>query len=186
MKINEATAIYSSKINEIRNRKNELLKTLDEALKANDSIKRDTVELSEELSELEEKYNKLHDFMEKLSERESLLHNAAVSKQQTEAMAKVNEDMIKCLEIARRISNGAKVPPSDERRLMEYDSELYMASKSLAVLSKQKEKKEYDSLWEDEDENQQASADAAEIAGNAEVNMELPDVSLDEASSTAE
>ena len=55
------------------------------------------------------------------------LFNAEVSKQQGEAMEEYSEDMIKIMEVARRIMKGAKVPASDEKKLMEYSMELYMA-----------------------------------------------------------
>ncbi len=54
------------------------------------------------------------------------------------------------MEVARRIMKGAKVPASDEKKLMEYSMELYMAAKNMAVLNENKKKEEYDSLWDDE------------------------------------
>ena len=44
------------------------------------------------------------------------LFNAEVSKQQGEAMEEYSEDMIKIMEVARRIMKGAKVPASDEKK----------------------------------------------------------------------
>ena len=63
------------------------------------------------------------------------------------AMEEYSEDMIKIMEVARRIMKGAKVPASDEKKLMEYSMELYMAAKNMAVLNENKKKEEYDSLW---------------------------------------
>lgn len=57
----------------------------------------------------------------------------------------------KMMEIARRIANGDKVPPEDERRLREYNQELYLTVKSLALLNKKP--KEYDSLFNDKDQD---------------------------------
>lgn len=68
------------------------------------------------------------------------LFNAEVSKQQGEAMEEYSEDMIKIMEVARRIMKGAKVPASDEKKLMEYSMELYMAAKNMAVLNENKKK----------------------------------------------
>ena len=65
-------------------------------------------------------------------------------------MEEYSEDMIKIMEVARRIMKGAKVPASDGEKLMEYSMELYMAAKNMAVLNENKKKEEYDSLWDDE------------------------------------
>lgn len=51
----------------------------------------------------------------------------------------------KMMEIARRIANGDKVPPEDERKLREFNQELYLTVKSMALLNKKP--KEYDSLF---------------------------------------
>ncbi len=58
----------------------------------------------------------------------------------------------KILEIARRISRGDKVPPTDEKKLIEYSSELYQTSKAAAALHKNEKQKEHDALF-DEEEN---------------------------------
>lgn len=65
--------------------------------------------------------------------------------------AKSAKDTAKILEIARRIASGAKVPKTDEQKLMEYNSQLYLSAKETAMLNQEKEKKEYDKLFEDED-----------------------------------
>lgn len=67
--------------------------------------------------------------------------------------AKATADMAKILEIARRIASGAKVPKTDEQKLMEYNFELYLSAKEAAMLNQEKEKKEYDRLFKDEEEN---------------------------------
>lgn len=64
---------------------------------------------------------------------------------------KTAQDFAKVMEIARRIANGDKVPGTDEKKLMEYNSDLYQAAKAAAIVSANKEKhKEYDSLFKDE------------------------------------
>jgi len=69
--------------------------------------------------------------------------------------SKENGDKIaeygKILEIARRIARGDKVPPRDEKKLMEYSAELYQMAKSAAMLNAMKKHKKYKSLFEDED-----------------------------------
>ncbi len=58
----------------------------------------------------------------------------------------------KIMEIARRISRGDKVPPKDEKKLMEYSSELYQMAKMAAMLSRARRRKKHKSLFEDEEE----------------------------------
>ena len=65
--------------------------------------------------------------------------------------AKSAKDTAKILEIARRIASGAKVPKTDEQKLMEYNFQLYLSAKETAMLNQEKEKKEYDKLFKDED-----------------------------------
>jgi len=89
-----------------------------------------------------------------------------VAKQQGEAMEEYAVDLAKIMEVARRIMKGGIVPPTDEQKLMEYSMELYQAAKNIGALVK-KEKEEYESLWED-DEEKTVAEDPTEIADNAE------------------
>lgn len=81
-------------------------------------------------------------------------HDAAVARQQGEAMGETFDDLAKMLEIARRISSGGRVPSQDEQKLLEYSKELYMMAKSAAAMAKSEEK--YDSLIKDKPETDQA------------------------------
>ena len=93
--------------------------------------------------------------------------NMEVAKQQGEAMEESVEDLGKIMEVARRLMDGDIVPPTDEKKLMEYSMELYQAAKNIGALMKKKESKEYDSLWEEEKEKN-AVEDPTQIADNAE------------------
>lgn len=72
-----------------------------------------------------------------------------------DAAGKAAADQRKIFEIARRISRGDKVPPKDEKKLMEYDFKLYQMAKMSAMLNERKKHKEHKSLFEDEEENNQ-------------------------------
>lgn len=61
-------------------------------------------------------------------------------------------DLAKIMEIARRIANGDKVPATDEKKLMEFNSDLYQAAKAAALVNTEKNHKEYDSLFDEEEE----------------------------------
>ncbi len=62
------------------------------------------------------------------------------------------EDLAKIMEIARRIARGDKVPASDEKKLMEFDGELYQLAKAAALVNADKDSKKHKSLFEEEEE----------------------------------
>ena len=64
------------------------------------------------------------------------------------------EDTAKLMEIARRISNGDHVPAADEKKLMEFNFKLYQIAKSAAIMSENNKPKEYDSLFEEDNEDE--------------------------------
>lgn len=187
MKIREAKSIYATQLDALWNRKRELTKILKEdSENGSDDPRLDKIELSRELSQVEKQYTQTQKFMEQLSQREFLVHNAEVAKQQEESMSKAMDDMVKCMEIARRISSGAKVPAADQKKLMEYNYEMFLAAKNMALMIRHKERKEYDSLVEEEEENPEDQRTASEIAGDSEVHMELPELAAQEISSETE
>jgi len=69
---------------------------------------------------------------------------------------------------------GGIVPPTDEKKLMEYSMELYQAAKNIGALAK-KEKEEYKSLWDDE-EKKAPEEDPTEVADNAEAFASGPEI----------
>jgi hypothetical protein len=143
-----------------------------------------TLELSEEYQkkyqELQERINMLSDQIEQnqkgldnIIEMETGVFNAEVSRQQGDAMQEAAEDMAKCLEIARRISRGDKVPASDEQKLMEFNMEIYQMAKSMATMNMNKKHKEWDSLWDDDEEDKE-NPDPQEVADNTEMRIDAP------------
>lgn len=181
MKISDAKNIYAAQLDTLWSRKRELSKLLRDDPKAGAAQgSYDRVELSRELSAVEDEYDQMSKIMEHIRLRETAVQNAEAAKQQGDAMSKAMEGMLKCLEIARRISEGAKVPPADEKMLMDYSHELYMAAKNMALLHMQEKQKEYDSLVEEDAEDQQPEQSASEIAAGAEVDLPLPETAAPE------
>ena len=118
-----------------------------------------------------EKQDEYKAYMEKLLEQWSSIANMESSKQQGEAMEEYYEDMGKIMEVARRLMKGGIVPADDEKKLMEYSMELYQAAKNMGALAKERE--EYDSLWEEEQEEGEP-VDSMEVADNTEAFAEGP------------
>ena len=173
MKIAEARQLYSTQIRAYQEQHTALFKQkkeLEEKMKneengniiyANEAA---TLELS--IKAVEEQKSQYQEYMDKLMQQWNAVANMEVAKQQGEAMEEYAVDLGKIMEVARRIMKGGIVPPTDEKKLMEYSMELYQAAKNIGALVK-KEKEEYDSLWED-DEEKTVAEDPTEVADNAE------------------
>ena len=108
------------------------------------------------------------------------------SRKQSEAMKKSTDDMLKALEIYRRIAKGGRVPPEDEQFLLQYSQTMYMTAKMQAMMAEEHE--EYDSLLEDEEETKDGeveldgtvhSAEAAVSGGEVVAVSEAAEVSLE-------
>ena len=101
-----------------------------------------------------------------------------MAKQQGEAAKDYGEEMGKIMTVARRLMHGDQVPMQDEKKLMEYDKDLYIMAKNAGMMARLEKRKKYDSLWEDEEkkehENPMEAADAEEAftAGPEVVSVE--------------
>ncbi len=174
MKIRDAKQAYASQLDILREKKQALAKLLKEQEQDSSGISGvDSLELSRELSRTEAQYEATQGVMAGILERESAIHNSEAARQQSEAMAEEGEKIAKMMEVFRRISSGAKVPPGDEQKLMEFNHELYMAAKSAALMA-QGNDEEYDSLWEEEEDAAQ-EPDAHEIAEDTEISVAPPE-----------
>ena len=180
MKIGEAREIYAAKLNEFWEQKLALSKQKKALEEKSNAVVNGKEIYANEAANLElsynafsEKYDEYKNFMEKVSSIHTGIFNAEVSRQQGEAMADYVDDLGKIMEVARRIAKGAKVPSTDEQKLMEYSMEMYMTAKNMAMLNELKEKEEYDSLWDEEDDNGQQT-DPQEVADNTELSIAAP------------
>lgn len=79
-----------------------------------------------------------------------------------DSATKALKKMMKCQKIAARIMAGDKVPPEDEKYLMDNDPESYKLA--IAMRKPKEDPKEYDSVLEDED-REESSGETAEISG---------------------
>ncbi|NDO49672.1 hypothetical protein FMM75_09750 [Lachnospiraceae bacterium MD335] len=184
MKVGEAQKLYRAQRAAIIDRRRKLVKKkeeLDKKIKTTfDSEKREvytneaaTLELS--IGALNEKFDENQEVLDRLTQQYASVFNAEVSKQQKDAMEDAAVEMGKIMEVARRIGKGARVPANDEKKVMDYSMELYMAAKNLAMLNKmnKKKKEEYDSLWGDEEEKKEYDPEGK--AENAETSVEAPE-----------
>ena len=183
MKIEEARKIYSTQIQSYREQHMLLSKQKQELDKKISSVENGKELFAEEAATLEltiqavdDKQAEYQAYMEDLMEQWSAKANMVVAEQQGEAMEKYAKDMVKIMEVARRLMKGAIVPYQDEKRLMEYSMELYQAAKNMGAIAQQKEKEKYDSLWDEEDEGMPECEDPIETANNTEVVEAGPEI----------
>lgn len=181
MKIVEARQLYGSQIRAYQEQKLALTKQKQELEKKMNAVEdgkniyaNEAAILELTIEAVDKKQTEYQDYMSKLSEQWAATANMVSAKQQGEAMEDYVEDMGKIMEVARRLMKGAIVPPSDERKLMEYSMELYQTAKNMGIMAK-KEREEYDSLWKDEEENVECS-DPTEVADNTEAFSVGPDI----------
>ena len=126
------------------------------------------------LEALDEKQEEYQDYLSRLSETYCAYWNAAVADQQADASAEYAADMAKIMEVARRIMRGDIVPACDEKKLMEYNQEMYQTAKNVGAMVRRQKREKYDSLWGDEEEK--TYADPKEAAENASAPTDGPAV----------
>lgn len=182
MKVGEAKILYQGQIKAYQEQKQLLTqqkKTLEEKMKYSPENKElfaeeaATLELT--IDALNEKQTEYQEYLNMLNQQWMGQVNALSAKQQNEAMEKYNKDLSKVMEVARRLMKGAIVPPTDEKKLMEYSMELYQAAKNIGSLAKQKDRDKYDSLWK-EKEDKSTPEDPVEVANSKEAFSSGPEI----------
>ena len=139
--------------------------------KAENDERAGVLELS--LEALHAKKEELMEYNTKVCEMEANIANLEVSKQQGEAMKDMAEDEMKIIETARRIARGDRVPWKDEKKLMDFNKEMYMTAKQAGELAKRHKKRK--TLWEEEEEKKGVK-DPMEYAGEQEMPGSAPDM----------
>lgn len=160
----------------VKKKQEELQKRFEETGAQEFSDAAATLQLS--MDSINKAYEENRKVLENLSMQHMTQWNAEVSEQQADAAKKDGEDRVKIMTVFRRMAHGDSVPGSDERKLMEFDMEMYKIAKNMQALARQMEKehKKYKSLWEDEEEPREY--DPQGRADNAEAQGILPDIDI--------
>lgn len=173
MKIKDAEQTYRTQVQSYQTQKTTIAKKQNELKKKEETSADGSTLFGNEAAvlqltydALDKKQNEYANYLDQLSEQRFAIEELENTKQQGKAAEKAGKDLAKIMEVARRIMKGAKVPGSDERKLMEFDSKLYQMAKSIGAMAKQRKRKEYKSLWEDEEK--QETQDPSEVADEAE------------------
>ena len=192
MQIKEARGIYQSQIksysktaSELRQKQKELEKKIKETPNGKVVYENEAVSLELSLNAVEKMQNEYRDYMEKVMDKRTNVEMLVSTEQQTDSMKEAAEEQMKILEVARRLMKGAKVPQADEMKLMKFDSGLYQMAKNIGAMVQKEKQEKYDSLWDEEEEND--AQDPNEVADSAEAPVGAPDtVSAEMTAGTAE
>lgn len=182
MKIAEARQLYNSQISAYREQqvalskqKQELEQKINTTADGQSIFAKEAATLELTMEAVTEKQEEYQNYMNKLLEQWTATANMVSAEQQGDAMKDYVQDLAKIMEVARRLMKGGIVPAEDEKKLMEYSMELYQSAKNIGAMVKQKEREEYDSLWEDEEEKTEYEA-PIETADNTEAFAEGPEI----------
>lgn len=181
MKIGEAQSIYREQVQAYRKEKTAVSKQLESLRRrmeispeAKEQCASEAATLELTLDALDEKQKEYQDYLSQLTEQYCAYWNAAVAEQQADASADYAIELGKIMTVARRIMSGAIVPAADEKKLMEYNEEMYQMAKNVGAMVRRQKREKYDSLWGDEEEKEYD--DPREAAENAEASSEGPAV----------
>jgi hypothetical protein len=181
MKVGEARGLYSTQLREYNTQKYKLAQ---EKAKLKEKIK--NTENGQELYEeqaayldlqynaVADKQNEYQKYMDQLLEQWSTKIDLVSSEQQKDAMEEYYKDISKIMTVARRMMHGDIVPGTDEKKLMEYDSDLYQMAKEAQMMAQVEKRKKYKSLWEDEEKKQYD--DPMETADDQEAFADGPEI----------
>lgn len=86
--------------------------------------------------------------------------------EELDALSEQLDVQMKCLKIAMNIMKGKKVPPEDERYLMEHDPEGYKLAMAMKSMVKE-DKEECESVLDDEDREGGGTDETSEAEGSA-------------------
>ena len=183
MTIGEVKSIYSAQLSAYNIQKNKLAAKRNEqeemigkteigmVLNANEAA---VLELT--YNAVAEKQSEYQKYMNQITEQWDAKFNEVVAKENAKAEEEGFKELQKIMEVVRRMTHGDIVPHSDEKKVMDYDKDMYQMAKSAQMLAqmRKEERKEHESLWEDEEKRE--SRDATEVADNQEAFAPGPEV----------
>lgn len=122
-------------------------------------------ELSPAEQKLKDKLNQVKTIRQMLDTvRQQSAQMAEQSEKQAKAMKEALDKMKRCSKIAKNIQKGHKVPPKDEKYLLENDPKLYMMAMALRMLEDPDNKRVKSELKDEEEQQQNEAASGVEGA----------------------
>ena len=180
MKLKEAIPMYREYRQRLVNQTRELVKQRDAAQKKYEATgdkawEEEAASLHLSVLVSNEEYNKNQEVLDGLVEQHVLAWNGEVNRALADPETGMAATLGKIMTTVARMCAGDKVPYSDEKKVMEYDDELYARVKQaqMTMAAMKKKQKEYDSLWDDEEGGEY---DPEGVADNTEAAGELPEI----------
>lgn len=179
MKLGEVIPKYQAYRNQLVDEKRDIYKKWKKAqdkadFTQDEEWKEKAVELQGLLEEKNEQFEKYSDILSQLREQWCSAANAENDRALADPETGMAATIGKIMTTVARMCAGDKVPYTDEKKVMEYSSEMYgRAKQAQMMMAAMKEKrKEYESLWDKEG----GEYDPEGVANNTEVQGELPDI----------
>lgn len=187
MKLGEAIPNYQAYRNELQDKKTSIYKqykkTKEKAERTNDEewIQK-AAELELSYKEATDDFDKYENVLNSLREQWCVAANTENDKALADPETGLGATLGKIMTTIARMCAGDKVPYSDEKKVMEYDDEMYARAKQAQMImaSMKKKQKEYDSLWDKEG----GEYDPEGVADNTEAQGDLPDIPSSDAEVT--
>lgn len=183
MKIGEILPKYQAYRNRLQdNQKNIYLQLKDAKEKAENDASGKWADKAAQLQlsyeDAEKKFLLYDDVLSNIKDHHCAAWNAENNRALSDPETGLGATMGKIMTTVARMCAGDKVPISDEKKVMEYDSDMYAKAKmaQMTMAAMKKKQKEYDSLWDEEEENKY---DCEKAADNTEYSGELPDIPED-------
>lgn len=183
MTVGEARKAYSMQLKSYNIQKCNLAKKkaeLDEKIKKTDNgavlYANEAAILELTYNAVAEKQNEYQDYMNQLMEQWSAKFNEIATKENAEAEKEGFAELQKIMEVVRRMTHGDSVPATDEKKVMEYDKDMYQMAKQAQMMARirEKDRKDHDSLWDDEEKAERV--DANEAAEGQEAFADGPEI----------
>lgn len=180
MTVGEARQTYSMQLREYNMQKFSLGKqkeALDAKIKSTENgstiYANEAATLELTYNAVSDKQKEYQDYMNQLMEQWSNKFNEVATKQSAEAEAEGFKELGKIMAVVRRMIHGDNVPRGDEKKVAEYDNDLYQMAKNGQMMAQMNKKriKNHKSLWEDEEKPEEKDdpndvADAQEAFAN--------------------
>ena len=145
---------YNSKLYELHGKQNALTEAAKKEPEKKDEYQAQLDAITVDYEAVKKKQEEYRAYMDQVMAQWETSVNSEIAKQDAESAKQQGEEMGKLMTVARRLMHGDTVPPQDEKKLMEFDKDLYQMAKhmqTMAMLEKKKHKS-YESLWDEEPE----------------------------------
>lgn len=183
MTVGEARQAYSMQLRDYNIQKCKLAKQKAELTERMNITENGAVVFANEAASLEltyqavaEKQNEYQEYMNNLMKQWDTKFHEVAARENAEAEKEAFEDLGKIMEVVRRMTRGDTVPGSDEKKVLEYDKDIYQMAKSAQMMARLRNhnKEKHDSLWEEEEKRERE--DAMETAEGQEAFADGPEI----------